>query len=51
MLYILPPLPEGDDESDEEITDLDLLLRKERAREKKRMEAEPQAAGEEVGGA
>ena len=56
MLHVLPRLPclEGDEkaaELDEEITDLDLLLRKERERERKRKEEEPLAAGAEVGGA
>ena len=38
---------EGDESGDDEITDLDILLRKEREREKKRKVEDPQA--DEVG--
>ena len=38
---------EGDENGDDEITDLDILLRKEREREKKRKVEDPQA--DEVG--
>ena len=40
---------EGDENGDDEITDLDILLRKEREREKKRKVEDPQA--DEVGSA
>lgn len=42
------PRENGDAGELDEITDLDLLLRREREKEKKRKEKEPQASTEEV---